>query len=77
NFLNTQETFSENYQVSNTTGMRHVGDFKENIRSGKIIRKPRKLDISISTELLQKEIENFNHYYAQLSEHCQTIESFN
>lgn len=74
-FLNTQTKFAENYQVLNTTGMRNVGDFKENIRSGKIIRKQRKLDISISSDLLEKEIKKFNTCHEKLSQFCQTIDS--
>lgn len=74
NFLQTQEGFSENYQVTNTTGMRHVGDFKEYIRSGKIMRKSRAIDISISSNILEEGIEHFNNCCSQLSRFCQTID---
>ncbi|MEA5509204.1 sulfotransferase family protein [Crocosphaera sp. UHCC 0190] len=73
NFLNTQVAFSENYQILNTTGKRHVGDFKENIRSGRIMRKPRELNMSISPHLLEEQIQNFDHCYEILSQCCQTI----
>jgi hypothetical protein len=72
-FLNTESKFSENYKVLNTTGMRHVGDFKENICTGRIIRKPRKLNISISPDLLEEQLQNFEYNYQVLSKYCQTI----
>lgn len=73
-FLNTPIGFSEKYQVLKTTGMRDVGDFKENIRSGRIIRQSRQLDVSISPELLEEKIQNFNYSYELLSQWCQTID---
>ena len=73
-FLNTSVEFSEKYQVLWTTGMRDVGDFKENIRSGRIIRQPRKLEISISPNLLEEKKHNFNQSYEILSQWCQTID---
>ncbi|HAC64893.1 MAG TPA: sulfotransferase family protein [Cyanothece sp. UBA12306] len=72
-FLKLPKGFSEKYQVSNTTGMRHVGDFKEKIRSGKIIRTPREIDISISAHLLEQETEKFNQIHQKMSQLCQTI----
>ncbi|EAZ89530.1 sulfotransferase [Crocosphaera chwakensis] len=73
NFLKTRESFSENYQVLNTTGKRHIGDFKENIRSGRIIRKPRPLNFSISPNLLEKGIKSYNDCYEILHQYCQII----
>ncbi|MDJ0660578.1 MAG: sulfotransferase family protein [Crocosphaera sp.] len=73
NFLETQEGFSENYQVLNTTGKRNIGDFKENIRSGRIIRKPRPLDFSISPDLLEKAKNKFDECHKILHKSCQTL----
>lgn len=75
NFLETPEGFSENYQVLNTTGKRHVGDFKENIRSGRIIKQPRQLDFSISPHVLETGRNQFDHSYRILSKSCQTVEN--
>ena len=72
-FLRTEQKFAGNYQVTNITGRRHLGDFKEKIRSGKIIRKPREIDISICSDLVEKEIEHYNNCYSQLSQFCKTI----
>ncbi len=73
NFLKTREAFSENYQILKTTGKRHVGDFKENIRSGRIIRNPRPLNFSISPDLIDKATNHFNDSYAILQKCCQTL----
>ncbi|MDJ0843320.1 sulfotransferase family protein [Crocosphaera sp.] len=73
NFLETKEGFSENYQVLNTTGKRNIGDFKENIRSGRIIRKPRPLDFSISPDLLETAKDKFDKCRKILHESCQRL----
>lgn len=73
NFLKTPEGFSETYQVSNTTGMRHVGDFKEKIRSGKIVRKHRKIDLDISQESLAQATDCFEKYELDLFQSCTII----
>ncbi len=76
NFLKTPEVFSESYQVLETTGMRNVGDFKEKIRSGRIIKQPRKLDFSISPHVLETGINQFDHCYEILSKLCQTVDNY-
>lgn len=73
-FLKTSAGFSETYQVSKTTGMRHVGDFKEKIRSGKIIRKHRNIEIDISQSILNEAISRFEQSHLILSENCKTID---
>ncbi|MDJ0509538.1 MAG: sulfotransferase [Crocosphaera sp.] len=75
NFLKTSEVFSEKYQVLKTTGMRNVGDFKEKIRSGRIIKQPRKLDFSISPHILETGKNKFDHCQAILSKLCQTVDN--
>ncbi len=75
NFLKTSEEFSENYQVLKTTGKRNVGDFKENIRSGRIIRKSRDININISQESLEKTLACYEKYRLELSHKCTIIDS--
>ncbi|ACB53776.1 unknown [Crocosphaera subtropica ATCC 51142] len=74
-FLKTTEIFSENYEVLNTTGKRNVGDFKENIRSGRIIRKNREINIDISQESLQEAMDAYGKYQLELSQTCTIIDS--
>uniref|UniRef100_UPI0030DB8CFB hypothetical protein n=1 Tax=Cyanothece sp. BG0011 TaxID=2082950 RepID=UPI0030DB8CFB len=66
----------ENYQILKTTGKRNIGDFKENIRSGRIIRKPRPLNFSISPHLLEKAKNSFKDSYVVLQQCCQTLNNF-
>jgi hypothetical protein len=73
NFLKTKEGFSENYEILKTTGMRDVGDFKENIKSGRIVREARKIDIQVSPERVEKASIAFDRCYQVLSEYCQVI----
>ncbi len=73
-FLRTDQGFSENYQVLNTTGKRNIGDFKENIRSGRIIRKPRELKFSISPHLLEESKETYQECIDILEQYCQVID---
>lgn len=61
NFLGTQIGFSEEYQVLKTTGTKHVGDHRGNIRSGQIIRTQRPLKETVSfasVEQAQEVYEN-------------------
>jgi Sulfotransferase domain len=74
NFLETKESFSENYQILKTTGTRNVGDFKENIKSGRIVRESRKIDIEITSETIEKAERAFTQCYQTLSDRCWTIE---
>lgn len=74
-FLKTEEGFSENYQVLNTTGKRNIGDFKENIRSGRIIRKQRSINFSISPHLLKEAKGKFEQCSSILQQYCQIIDN--
>lgn len=74
-FLKTKEGFSENYQILKTTGKRNVGDFKENIKSGRIVREARKIDIQVSSAITEKAEKAFAQCYQTLSEYCWTIEN--
>ena len=41
--LGTESEFSEEYKVTNKTGIAGIGDTKENIKAGRIVKNPRKL----------------------------------
>ncbi len=73
-FLKTDQGFSEKYQVLKTTGKRNIGDFKENIRSGRIIRKQRSINFSISPHLLEEAKEKFEQCRSILQQYCQIID---
>jgi hypothetical protein len=72
-FLGTQQGFSEKYQIMRTTGQRDVGDWQGNIKAGRIIRTPRKLDNKISQESLEQGIQAFNQCQSVLVQYCTTI----
>ncbi len=69
-FLQTKASFSEQYQVLKTTGMKGVGDSSENIQSGQIIRNARKLNTTVSQELVDKGKKSFDHCCKTLSQYC-------
>lgn len=69
-FLNTKESFSENYGILKTTGMRNVGDVKENIKTGHIVREARKIDIKVTHETSKKAQQAFERCYQTLSQYC-------
>lgn len=73
NFLNTKMGFSEKYNVQRTTGMRYVGDQTENIKSGRIIREKRKLDIEIADATIEKAMQSYQECCKILSEYCTLI----
>lgn len=74
-FLETQEGFSEEYQLTRRTGQRDIGDWQGNIKAGRIIRTPRKLDNNISQESLEKAMQVFNQCQSSLAMYCTTINS--
>lgn len=65
-FLQTKQPFSEEYELTRSTGQKHVGDHKGNIKAGKIIRQKRKLNHQIEENLLTES----RHHYQQC---CQTL----
>ncbi len=73
NFLGTEVGFSEEYKILKTTGMRSVGDFKENIKSGRIVRKNRELNIVISPEAIHSTNYKFTQCLGYLSKFCTTL----
>ncbi|MDJ0713503.1 MAG: hypothetical protein QNJ54_04705 [Prochloraceae cyanobacterium] len=75
NFLGVKQPFSEEYEVSNTTGMRFVGDSSENIKAGRIVRNYQREEISIPPELIEQGRQGFDRCYNTLSEYCDTIKN--
>lgn len=71
--LLTQTEFSEEYEVLDTTGMRWIGDQSKNISAGRIIRKPKKLNNNISSELIEQATAAYHNCCATLSQFCTTI----
>ena len=53
-FLGTQTGFTEEYQVLKTTGAKHVGDHRGNIKSGQIVRTPRQLKETVSLASIEQ-----------------------
>jgi hypothetical protein len=72
-FLNTENVFSEQYEIMRTTGMKGVGDSSDNIKTGKIIRTSRELEERISPDFLERAIASFEENYAILAKYCQII----
>jgi hypothetical protein len=73
NFLGTEVGFSEEYKILKTTGMRSIGDFKENIKSGRIVRKNRELNIVVSPEAIHSTNLKFTQCLGYLSKSCTTL----
>ncbi len=73
NFLQTSQEFSEEYTILNTTGKKNIGDYKGNIKAGKIIRNQRKIDLKIDQFLLEKAKEIYDNSYEQLAKFSQII----
>ena len=73
NFLDTKVGFSEKYNLQKTTGMRHVGDRTENIKSGRIIRQKRKLDIEVSDSIVEKAMQSYQKCCQTLSDYCTSV----
>lgn len=72
-FLHTQAPFTEEYQVTKTTGMKGVGDSKGNIKAGKIVRSQRKLTQSFPPELIAQAKQVHSHCQTELRQLCQSI----
>ena len=73
NFLDTETGFSEKYEIQKTTGMRYVGDRTENIKSGRIIRQKRKLDIEIANHTVEQAMKSYQKCCQTLSQCCTLI----
>ena len=75
NFLETQESFSEQYETLRTTGRKGIGDSSENIKAGYIIRNRTQIDTKFSGELVEKATHSFQKCLTTLSTHCSTIDT--
>ena len=72
-FLNVKEKLSEEYQILSTTGKENIGDYKGNIKAGKIVRNQRKINIEIDKEILEKANKYYQESVHNLSQYCQKI----
>lgn len=72
-FLDTKIGFSEKYELQRTTGMRYIGDQTENIKSGRIIRQKRKLDIEVADNTVEKAMESYQQCCQTLANYCTLI----
>ncbi|MBE9069741.1 sulfotransferase family protein [Leptolyngbya cf. ectocarpi LEGE 11479] len=72
-FLHTQASFTEEYKVFKTTGMKGVGDSKGNIKAGKIVRSQRQLTQTFPPELVEQAKRIHSHCQTELMQHCQSI----
>ncbi|NEP18646.1 MAG: sulfotransferase [Leptolyngbya sp. SIO4C1] len=75
-FLQTQASFSENYQLLKTTGMKGVGDSKGSIKAGKIVRSQRQLTHRVAPDALARAQASYDSTTERLSQLCSTIDSF-
>jgi hypothetical protein len=73
NFLETKTEFSEQYEVTKTTGMRYIGDQTENIKAGRIVRDQRKLDIQLSENTVEKARQEYEQCCQTLSDYCRLV----
>jgi hypothetical protein len=75
-FLDTKTGFSEQYQVTQTTGMRYIGDQTENIKAGRIIRQKRKLDITLTADTIATSQASYQQCCQTLSDYCAVIKDY-
>ncbi|MEM8805313.1 MAG: sulfotransferase family protein [Cyanobacteria bacterium P01_G01_bin.38] len=69
-FLQTPTSFSEEYQVMKTTGMKGVGDSKGKIKAGKIVRSQRQLQLNVSSNTLTTAKAAYQSASEQLMKIC-------
>ncbi len=74
-FLGTQAGFSEQYQVTSTTGMRGIGDSSDQIKAGRIVRQARTLEraAEITPELREQAHRCYEQCRETLQHHCQFL----
>ena len=73
--LGTESEFSEEYKVTNKTGIAGISDSKENIKAGCIVRSPRKLAQKITSISIAKGIKQFENCVSTLSEYCSFVKN--
>jgi hypothetical protein len=69
-FLKTKHSFTENYKVLKTTGQPGVGDSKENIKAGQILRHSRELSTHVSSTSIELAEKAFKDCVKTLSDYC-------
>ncbi|NJL38808.1 MAG: sulfotransferase [Leptolyngbyaceae cyanobacterium SM1_4_3] len=69
-FLKTEHPFTENYKVFKTTGQPGVGDSKENIKAGQILRHSRELSTHVSSTSIELAEKAFRDCVRTLSNYC-------
>ncbi|MEB3342484.1 sulfotransferase [Okeania sp.] len=76
-FLGTQSEFSEEYEVTNKTGIPGIGDSKGKINKGIIDRNPRKLKQKITPKSIAEGMKGFENCVSILSKYCSFVENPN
>lgn len=69
-FLETEHPFTENYKVFKTTGQPGVGDSKENIKAGQILRHSRELSTHVSSASIDLAEKAFSNCVSTFSNYC-------
>ncbi|NER83309.1 MAG: sulfotransferase family protein [Leptolyngbya sp. SIO1D8] len=72
-FLGTQTGFTEKYQILKTTGAKHIGDPRGQIRSGQIVRTQRELKQTVSQSAIEDAQVVYQDCCQQLSQHSYLI----
>ncbi len=72
-FLETKHPFTENYTILKTTGQPGIGDSKENIKAGQILRHSRELNTYVSADSINLAEKAFKDCVSILSNYCSCI----
>lgn len=72
-FLQTEQEFSEEYKILETTGKKNIGDYKGNIQAGKIVRNQRNIAIEVEPEIIKQTQDSYEQCAKILSKYCQVI----
>lgn len=73
-FLQTEQPFSEEYELNRSTGQRYIGDYKGNIKAGKIVRQKRELNHEIDEQLVIESRHHYDRCCQELSQLCSRLE---
>jgi hypothetical protein len=72
-FLKTKYPFTENYKILKTTGQPGVGDSKENIKAGQILRQSRELSTHVSAASINLAEKALINCVNTFSNYCSSI----
>lgn len=72
-FFKVKQAFSEEYQVTKTTGVKGIGDSSPNIKAGRILRTHSSSHVAIAPELLDKAMAAFMQCQATLEQYCTVV----